>query len=147
MAIHLDVQIATRDHSIPAESDFRRWAGGIQSSDTDAAACLRIVDKDEARALNHRYRKVDKATNVLSFPASLPEGVDMNFLGDVVICAPLVAEEATRQGKDAYAHWAHLLVHGILHLQGYAHDKDEEAEEMEALETAILGQLGVRNPY
>ena len=147
MAIHLDVQIATRDHSIPAESDFRRWAGGIESSDTDATACLRIVDKDEARALNHRYRKVDKATNVLSFPASLPEGVDMNFLGDVVICAPLVAEEATRQGKDAHAHWAHLLVHGILHLQGYAHDKDDEAEEMEALETAILGQLGVRNPY
>ena len=147
MTIHLDVQIATPDHGIPAESDFRKWAGGIESSDTDATACLRIVDKEEARALNHRYRKVDKATNVLSFPASLPEGVDLNFLGDVVICAPLVAEEATRQGKDEHAHWAHLLVHGILHLQGYAHDKDDEAEEMEALETAILGQLGVRNPY
>lgn len=147
MSIQLDVQIATRDRSIPAESDFRRWAGAIQLQDADASACLRIVDEEEARALNHRYRKVDKATNVLSFPASLPRETGLQFLGDVVICAPLVAEEATRQGKEAHAHWAHLLVHGILHLQGYVHEEDDEAREMEALEISILSQLGVENPY
>ena len=147
MSIQLDVQIATRDRSIPAESDFRRWAGAIQSQDADATACLRIVDEEEARALNHRYRKVDEATNVLSFPASLPRETGLQFLGDVVICAPLVAEEATRQGKEAHAHWAHLLVHGILHLQGYVHEEDDEAREMEALEISILSQLGVQSPY
>ena len=147
MTIHLDVQIATRDRSIPAESDFRKWAGAIRSQDTDASACLRIVDEEEARALNHRYRKVDKATNVLSFPASPPKETGLQFLGDVVICAPVVAEEATRQGKEVHAHWAHLLVHGILHLQGYVHEEDDEAREMEALEISILRQLGVQNPY
>lgn len=147
MAIHLDVQIATRDRSIPAESDFRKWAGAIRSQDADASACLRIVDREEARALNHRYRKVDQATNVLSFPASVPKEAGLQFLGDVVICAPVVAEEATRQGKEAHAHWAHLLVHGILHLQGYVHEEDDEAREMEALEISILSQLGVGNPY
>ena len=147
MTIHLDVQIASQDRSIPAESDLRRWAGAIQSQAADATACLRIVDEEEARALNHRYRKVDKATNVLSFPASLPEETGLQFLGDVVICAPVVVQEAIRQGKDAHAHWAHLLVHGILHLQGYVHEEDDKAREMEALEISILHQLGVQNPY
>lgn len=147
VAIHLDVQIASRDRSIPAESDFRRWAGAIRSQDADATACLRIVDEEEARALNHRYRKVDKATNVLSFPASPPEETGLRFLGDVVICAPVVADEATRAGKEARAHWAHLLVHGILHLQGYVHEEEDGAREMEALEVSILSQLGMENPY
>ena len=147
VAIHLDVQIASRDRSIPAESDFRRWAGAIRSQDADATACLRIVDEEEARALNHRYRKVDKATNVLSFPASPPEETGLRFLGDVVICAPVVAKEAARAGKEAHAHWAHLLVHGILHLQGYVHEEDDGAREMEALEVSILSQLGMENPY
>lgn len=105
------------------------------------------MDREEARALNHRYRKVDQATNVLSFPASVPKEAGLQFLGDVVICAPVVAEEATRAGKEAHAHWAHLLVHGILHLQGYVHEEDDEAREMEALEISILSQLGVGNPY
>ena len=147
MAIHLDVQIATRADNIPAESEFRRWADGIATPGADETACLRIVDREEARALNHRYRQVDKPTNVLAFPASLPEEVDLHFLGDVVICAPLVIEEALAQEKAAADHWAHLLVHGILHLQGYAHDEADNAEEMEALETTILDKLGVANPY
>ena len=108
---------------------------------------MRIVDREEARALNSRYRKVYKATNVLSFPATLPDGLGLHFLGDVVICAPLVTEEAIAQGKEVNAHWAHLLVHGILHLQGYTHDEDGKAKEMEALEITILHKLGVENPY
>ena len=132
---------------MPAESEFRRWAGEIQSSGGGDKACVRIVDRDEARSLNSRYRKIDEAANVLSFPASIPEELGMDFLGDVVICAPVVAEEAATQGKDVHSHWAHLLVHGILHLQGYAHDDDREAQKMEALEIGILHKLGVENPY
>lgn len=145
MTIQLDVQIATQG-PCPGESEFRGWAAEIQSSGA-GRVCVRIVDRDEARSLNSRYRKTDAATNVLSFPASIPEGLGIDFLGDVVICAPVVAEEAVTQGKDVRAHWAHLLVHGILHLQGYVHDDDEQAQEMEALEISILHKLGVENPY
>ena len=147
MAIQLDVQIAAEDRHIPSESEFRKWARAIRSSGADDKACLRIVDRDESRRLNSRYGKQDKATNVLSFPASIPEEFGIGFLGDVVICAPVVVEEAAMQGKDIRSHWAHLLVHGLLHLQGHVHDNDQQAQEMEALEIDILHRLGVENPY
>ncbi len=147
MAIQLDVQIATEDRHIPSESEFRGWAGDIQSSGAADNACLRIVGMDEGKHLNSTYRKKDEATNVLSFPASVPEELGTGFLGDIVICAPVVIEEAVTQGKDIRSHWAHLLVHGILHLQGHVHDNDQQAQEMEALEIAILHRLGVENPY
>ena len=147
MAVLLDTQVAAAGCQVPPESEFRRWAAEIDSSGEASWACLRIVDRNEGESLNSKYRKSGKATNVLSFPASLPEELGIRFLGDVVICAPVVAEEAVHQGKDLRSHWAHLLVHGILHLQGFVHDDDQRTREMEALEIGILDRLGVDNPY
>jgi probable rRNA maturation factor len=106
-----------------------------------------LVDEPESRALNERYRGKDRPTNVLSFPAELPEELDIPLLGDIVICAPLVAEEASSQGKPVEAHWAHLVVHGVLHLLGHDHQLESEAREMEALEVELLASLGFPNPY
>lgn len=111
---------------------------------------MRIVDEAESRALNHRFRDRDAPTNVLSFPAGddlvLPEG-EARPLGDIVLCAPVVEREAALQGKPAGAHWAHLLVHGALHLLGYDHGNDADAAEMEALEIAVLAAGGLPDPY
>lgn len=147
MTIQLDVQIAIQDSNLPTSSDLKTWAEEIPSSEIDANICLRVVDENEAKDLNNRFRKIDKATNVLSFPADIPKEVRLNYLGDVVICAPVVFQEAAAQGKDPSSHWAHLLVHGILHLQGYTHDDEKQAENMEALEIKILERLGIENPY
>jgi probable rRNA maturation factor len=108
---------------------------------------IRIVDAEEGQALNRQYRGRDYATNVLSFEADLPPGVNLPLIGDLVICAPVVAREAAEQGKKANDHWAHLTIHGTLHLLGYDHIEDGEAEEMEALETRILKGLGIADPY
>lgn len=115
--------------------------------DGDVELSLRIVDRQEIRALNHRYRHRDRATNVLSFPSELPPGLPFRHLGDIVVCAPIVAEEAQAQGKAEEAHWAHMMVHGTLHLLGHDHEEDEEAEEMESLETLALAQLNLPCPY
>ena len=106
-----------------------------------------VGDEAEGRRLNHKFRGRDRATNVLSFPFEPPPGVEFDQLGDLVICAPVVAREATAQGKSAAAHWAHMVVHGMLHLQGYDHETDEQAAEMEARETRILTALGFAAPY
>lgn len=108
---------------------------------------LSIVDNDESRELNAQYRGKDKPTNVLSFPAEFPEGVDVDWLGDLVVCAPVVEQEAHEQGKTLEAHWVHMTVHGTLHLLGFDHIVDAEAEEMESLETDILVKLGYPPPY
>ena len=147
MMVQLDVQLAVDDENIPTASNFKRWAEKIPSSDSKSSACLRVVAENEAKLLNFRYRNIDKATNVLSFPADIPSEVGLNFLGDVVICAPIVYQEAIEQNKDIVSHWAHLLVHGILHLQGYVHDDDKQAVKMEALEIETLKKLGFENPY
>jgi probable rRNA maturation factor len=112
-----------------------------------AELAIRIVDADEGRALNRDYRGKDYATNVLSFPAELPPGVQLPLLGDLAICAPVVQREALEQGKREKDHWAHLTVHGVLHLLGYDHLADDEAETMEALERRILAGLSIANPY
>lgn len=109
--------------------------------------CLRIIDKDEMQALNARYRGKDYPTNVLSFPADLPPEVELNLLGDIVICAPVVRDEATAQSKTLAAHWDHMLIHGVFHLLGYDHETDTEATEMESLETTALARLGWPCPY
>lgn len=138
---------------VPAPAQLRRWlrAALRHQGRRDAEIGVRIVAEAEARELNTRYRLRDptlaKATNVLSFPAELPDWVDSALLGDLVICAPVVVREAAEQGKPAAAHWAHLVVHGTLHLLGYDHQDDRQAAQMEAIETEILGGLGFPPPY
>ena len=148
MTLEIEVQVASEARDLPGEDEFRRWAGAALDGRREAAElAIRIVDEREGRELNKAYRQRDYATNVLSFPAELPEGLDLPLLGDLVICAPVVAREAAEQGKSAAAHWAHLTVHGCLHLLGFDHEADSEAEAMEALETEILARLGYPDPY
>ena len=146
--LELDLQIATDAVALPAEADFRRWVSAAMGGDGGTVELtVRVVDEAEGRALNRRYRGRDYATNVLSFPAELPPGVDLPLLGDLVLCAPVVAREAAEQGKPLAHHWAHLTVHGVLHLLGEDHQTDAEAERMEGAERRILSGLGVPDPY
>lgn len=148
--LDLDVSVSygLARKGLPAATSFRRWAeaaaqGRIRRGDL----AIRVVDAKEGRALNRHYRGRDYATNVLSFPVDLPEGVDLPMLGDLVICAPVVAREAKEQGKPLAAHYAHLTVHGVLHLLGLDHEDEREAEAMELLEREILAGLGIPDPY
>ncbi|WP_445146227.1 rRNA maturation RNase YbeY [Dyella sp. Tek66A03] len=146
----LSVGYAAPRLGIPAAASFRRWVeaalrGAKRRKATELS--IRIVDTDEGRMLNREYRGKDYATNVLSFPVELPPGVTLPLIGDLAICAPVVAREATEQGKAARDHWAHMTIHGVLHLLGYDHIQDAEAEAMEALETRILAGLGIADPY
>ncbi len=144
----VDLQIATEASDLPSQTDIEQWArAALQNGDPDAELSVRIVGNEESQTLNAHYRQKDKPTNVLSFPADLPEGVDIPLLGDLVICAPVVEVEAQQQGKTSQAHWAHMVVHGTLHLQGYDHIDDAEAEAMETLETQILCKMGYPAPY
>jgi len=144
----VDVQIATSDENIPSDEDFRSWVAAALPADRLASEItIRVVGFDESQALNAQYRQQDKPTNVLSFPTDLPPELQIPLLGDLVVCAGVVEREAHEQGKSLVAHWAHMVVHGTLHLLGYDHESDAEAEEMEALETRILGNLGFPAPY
>ena len=147
VAIDLDLQRAGEWDDLPSVEDFETWVAAALGSIEDAELTVRIVGREESRELNRTYRGKNSDTNVLSFPAELPEGVELPLLGDIVICAPRVVEEAAAQGKPEHNHWAHLTVHGVLHLLGYDHQDDEQAEEMEALETALLAGLGIPDPY
>ena len=135
---------------LPSPVSFRCWVdAALQGAKRrkPAELAIRIVDADEGRALNRDYRGKDYATNVLSFRAELPPGVALPLIGDLAICAPVVLREAAEQGKPARDHWAHLTVHGVLHLLGYDHIEDGEAQTMEALETRVLAGLGIADPY
>lgn len=133
---------------IPAANSFRRWvAAALDGRIREADLAIRLVDAREGKSFNRHYRGKDYATNVLSFPADLPEGVKLPLLGDLVICAPVVAREAAEQGKPLNAHYAHLTVHGVLHLLGWDHEDEREAECMEQLEREILATLGIADPY
>ncbi|MCS4504997.1 Endoribonuclease YbeY [wastewater metagenome] len=146
--IDTDIQLASAVAEVPDDDDFRRWVeAALAGRRLEAEVSVRIVDEPEGRELNATYRGRDYATNVLSFPAGLPEGVDLPMLGDLVICAPVVEREAAEQGKPARAHWAHMVVHGILHLLGHDHIEDDEAELMEAEERTVLAALGFPDPY
>ncbi|WP_066966162.1 rRNA maturation RNase YbeY [Microbulbifer sp. Q7] len=146
--VHMDVQRATSCSPLPSDADLARWAtAAVGEHRTEAEISLRIVNDDESQALNLQYRGKDKPTNVLSFPADIPAELGLPLLGDLVICAPVVAREAEQQHKALAAHWAHMVVHGTLHLLGYDHIEDDEAEIMESLETRILAELGVDDPY
>jgi len=147
---HINIQYAVAQHLAPTASRLKEWAKAALSDQCQAAELtIRIVDINEITTLNATYRHKNKATNVLSFPFEAPEGIEMGegYLGDLVICAEIVNEEANQQMKHKDAHWAHMVVHGVFHLLGYDHEKDAEAEHMETLEIAVLKQLGFVNPY
>ena len=148
--VRLDVSVAYAlpRAGIPAAVSFRRWvAAALAGRIREADLAIRVVGTKEGRALNRHYRGRDYATNVLSFPAELPEGVRLPLLGDIVICAPVVAREAREQKKALADHYAHLTVHGTLHLLGWNHEDAREADCMERLERQILAELGIEDPY
>ena len=148
--LDLAVSYALPRKGLPAPASFRRWAEAtLQERLRRVDLAIRLVGDREGRALNRHYRGKDYATNVLSFPAELPEDVRMKMpvLGDIVMCAPVIAREAREQGKPLNAHYAHLTVHGILHLLGWDHENEREAEAMETLEREILGSMGFEDPY
>jgi len=151
--MNVDVQVASDAAGIPTSDDIREWIERTVAAadpDRDADMSVRIVDEQEMRALNRDYREQDKPTNVLAFPAGntgfVPPG-EMPLLGDIVVCAAVVAREADEQGKPPGHHWSHMLVHGTLHLLGHDHVTDPQAQAMEALERQILDSLGIADPY
>lgn len=146
--LELGVSYGLPRAGLPAPQSFRKWAeAALGKRVRQADLAIRVVDEREGRALNRHYRGKDYATNVLSFPAELPDGVKLPILGDIVLCAPVVAREAGEQGKALAAHYAHLTVHGVLHLLGMDHEDPVEAEAMEQLEREILAVLGIADPY
>ena len=144
------VQRAVAAKSLPTTAKFKRWVTTVlKNKKPSAEVTIRIVDKNEMTELNFTYRRKKKPTNVLSFPFDMPEECEetLPILGDIVICAEVISEEALTQDKLLEAHWAHIVVHGTLHLLGYDHEKDVDAEIMEAEEIKILTSLGFSNPY
>lgn len=153
MNVTVDIQCASSD-PVPEEDDIRGWITAVlltkaahKHLHATVEISVRLVDDAEMSALNKTYRGKNGSTNVLSFPADLPIEIDDGLLGDIVICAPVVNSEAKLQHKTFNAHWAHMTVHGTLHLLGYDHIEDTDAHEMESLETAILGRLNYPCPY
>ena len=146
--LELDLQIASDNNVLPTQDDFELWVRtALGNTMTQAELTIRIVDDVESQNLNNTYRGKDKPTNVLSFPFEAPPEIDIPLLGDLIICASVVEREAIQQNKPSQAHWAHMVVHGCLHLLGYDHINDAEAEEMESLETQLIESLGFNNPY
>lgn len=145
----IDLQIASENvENLPTLEQFTLWATqAVRAENVEPEITIRIVDEAESHELNLTYRGKDRPTNVLSFPFECPEEVELPLLGDLVICRQVVEKEAAEQGKPLLAHWAHMVVHGSLHLLGYDHIEDDEAEEMEALETQIMQGLGFDDPY
>lgn len=148
MAIELDLQIACEHADIPSQEQFLLWVEtALSNTNKNFELTIRIVDIEESQQLNSQYRQKNKPTNVLSFPFEVPEGIELNLLGDLVICADVVIQEASEQNKLKNNHWAHLVIHGCLHLLGYDHINEEEAIEMESIETQLLSTLSIDNPY
>ncbi len=148
MSIILDLQLASTARDLPTESQIQQWLdAAILPFQAEAEVTVRIVDESESQQLNFDYREKDKPTNVLSFPFQCPPGIELPLLGDLVICAGVVAQEAKEQQKTLTAHWAHMVVHGSLHLLGFDHINDADALEMEAEEIQILAELGFADPY
>lgn len=152
--LELDVQFAMAGagsasrQGIPTPHELHSWAeAALTDIDHAVEMVIRVVDERESRELNGRYRGQDKPTNVLSFPFTVPAGVDISHLGDLVICAPVVKREAREQQKREVDHWAHMVVHGVLHLRGMDHQTEEQAHAMEILEKQVLAGLGIDDPY
>ena len=149
VTLELDLQIAIQEtDNLPSFENFYRWVKvALPTIGDKFDVTIRLVDEKESHALNSEYRDKDKPTNVLSFPFEAPMDLAVPLLGDLVICTQIVIEEAKEQQKPLLHHWAHLTVHGILHLGGYDHINDDEAETMEALEIQLLASLDIPNPY
>jgi probable rRNA maturation factor len=144
----IDVLYAIQSPSYPTISDIQTWAhAALQHEQKEGALTIKIIAEAEMQQLNYAYRDKNKPTNVLSFPCKLPDALRGNLLGDIAICAPIVEKEASSANKPFLAHWAHLVVHGVLHLLGYNHEQEDEAVVMEAIETRIIQDLGFEDPY
>ncbi|MCP5161549.1 MAG: rRNA maturation RNase YbeY [Hahellaceae bacterium] len=145
--LDVDLQLASSGQTLPDEAQLQHWATLALQGEQPMEVTIRIVDEPESQELNNAYRGKDKPTNVLSFPFEAPPGIEINLLGDLVICAPVVNREALEQHKTQEAHWAHMVIHGMLHLQGYDHIEDEDATIMESIEIKLLRELGYPDPY
>ena len=147
----LELQLETNTVALtdlPSEAQFQTWIdAALADQAKEFEVVVRLVDEPESQQLNREYRGKDSPTNILSFTFEVPDGLELNLLGDLVICAPLVKKEAIEQQKLLEHHWAHLVIHGVLHLRGYDHIDDDEAEEMESKGIEILQQLNIPNPY
>ncbi|CDG90378.1 MULTISPECIES: rRNA maturation RNase YbeY [Xenorhabdus] len=148
-SVILDLQIACENpEGLPDEALFQRWLESVLPQfQAESEVTIRLVDEAESHDLNLTYRGKDKPTNVLSFPFEAPPEVELPLLGDLIICRQVVEQEAEEQQKTVEEHWAHMVIHGSLHLLGYDHIEDDEAEEMESLETEILQKMGYADPY
>lgn len=148
MAHIVDVQLAVASTTLPAKAQLALWANAaLQNVDTPSELTIRIVDETEGARLNEKWRRKIGPTNVLSFPAQVTEEIQPRLLGDIVICAAVVAREAAEQDKPLNAHWAHMVIHGTLHLIGYDHTEAQQSAAMESLEINILNKLNIDNPY
>jgi len=148
--INVDLDNASGVTDLPTTEHFCTWAEAALAAAQEHAQkdlSIRLVDAAESRSLNHQYRAKDKPTNVLSFPCELPDDVDVPLLGDLVICVQVVISEAEEQGKTLESHWAHMVIHGTLHLLGFDHVNEQDAELMEALESKIMASLSYPDPY
>lgn len=148
MSIEVAVQYATDWPDLPDENQLKLWVkAALKGLKENSVLTIRIVDEDEGTQLNERWRKSQGPTNVLSFSHEGEPEIAPDLLGDIVVCAPVVAKEAKEQNKDIDAHWAHMVIHGVLHLNGFDHIKPEDADTMENLEIKILEELNYNNPY
>jgi len=152
VTVNIERQIACDNDYIPNEDSFMRWVLAVLESvkykkDFKVELCIRIVTTKESEALNNKWRDKMGPTNVLSFSYDLPDHLDIKLLGDLVICAQVVENEAVKYNKSVIAHWLHMTVHGMFHLLGYDHSTDVEAEEMEAMETQVITNIGYPAPY
>lgn len=139
--------VDTINMNIPDEESFQLWTESACLTDENVTASLQVVSRDEMQRLNKSYRSIDAPTNVLSFPMQLPEEVDIKLLGDLAFCVDVIEEESKILKKSLNAHWAHMVIHGMLHLQGYDHVEKSDADVMEKMEVNILSKLGFSNPY
>lgn len=148
MSIVVDLQVACKENHLPDEKHFKLWVNtALQPYNKSFELTIRLVESSESQQLNHQYRNRNTPTNVLSFPFELPEGIELDLLGDLVICAEVVEQEAKQQNKSLTDHWAHMVIHGCLHLLGFDHINENDADEMETLETQLLFTLGIADPY
>jgi probable rRNA maturation factor len=145
--ISLSESLEGGDEDVPDSSMLQRWANTAYLKQEPAIVSLFIASRDDIHRLNKQYRNKDRATNVLSFPMQIPEKTDMHLLGDIALCPAVIREEAVAQGKPLQNHWAHMVIHGMLHLQGFDHVEDDEAALMETREIDLLNGIGIANPY